>query len=280
MADVRENVHEHAARVGRADCIGRLHVLAALVLEIFAADQPESARPAGQPQDQHDSERPLLLQHGGNGEDQQQVRDRREHAVEPVEEIVEPLAVVAGDGAKHRAEQRGHARCGESDEDRRFRALDHLLQHVTAPLVATQRQRRGSRFCSNILDRLAPDVRHHFGERIYGLVVLRDRGFRGLRRRGTFVADRGERIGERILDRQLGWLVGSAGRGRRARRAGRGLGGPDERRRRVVDPDLFRPVFRDEPRSRQHHHHQEHRNDRQRDHRDAIGAQPLPRQRP
>src|SRR5207253_10549151 len=40
-----------------------------------------------------------------HGQDQQQIRDRAEYAVEPVEEVIHPLAVIAGDGAEQRAEK-------------------------------------------------------------------------------------------------------------------------------------------------------------------------------
>ena len=145
VAHVGEDVDEHPARVRRADRVGRLHVFARLVLQVLAADQPEGAGPAGEPQDQDDRQRALLLQHRGHREDQQQVRDRAEHAVEPVEEVVDPAAVVAGERAEQRAEERGDRGGGEADEDRRLRALDRLLEHVAAPLVAAERQRRRAR---------------------------------------------------------------------------------------------------------------------------------------
>jgi hypothetical protein len=48
------------------------HVLALLVLQVLAADQPERAGPAGEAQDQDDREHALLVQHRGDREDQQQ----------------------------------------------------------------------------------------------------------------------------------------------------------------------------------------------------------------
>ena len=68
---------EHAARVRRADRVGGLHVFARLVLQVFGADQPEDAGPAGEPEDQDRSvSDALLLQHRGDREDQQQIGDR------------------------------------------------------------------------------------------------------------------------------------------------------------------------------------------------------------
>ena len=79
--------------------------------------------------------------HRREREDQQDVRDGREDVVEPLEEVVDLAAPVAGERAEHRADDGGEQRRAEADEDRDLRALDRLLQHVAAPLVAAEGQR-------------------------------------------------------------------------------------------------------------------------------------------
>src|SRR5438105_4146757 len=118
VADVREDVHEHPPCVRCADRVRRLNIFAALVLQIFAANQPEAPGPPGQPENQDDGEHSFLLQYRGDGENQQQIRYRRKNAVEPVENVVEPAPIVAGDGAEQGAEKRRHDRRGQTDEDR------------------------------------------------------------------------------------------------------------------------------------------------------------------
>ena len=318
VRDVGEDVAEHAAHVRRADRVGRLHVLAALVLQVLGADQPEHAGPPGEAQDEHDRHRALVLQHRRDGEDQQQVRDRAEHAVEPVERVVDPAAVVAGERAQHGADERRDERRGEPDEDRRLRALDRLRDDVAAPLVGAERQRRAALGRRRRRHRPAGgralaglDVLHHVGERIDRLAFRRGRGRRralgaldflhhvgqrideaaGGRGRGAFGLAAALQLREDVADRIDDGRVERAA-GRRARRR-RGLVGlvrdvgrrrhrvrADERRRRVVDADLARPVARDHAERRQDHQRDERDDDRERHHRDAVGLEAPPGERP
>src|SRR6266542_4198015 len=194
VAHVREDVDEHPAPVRRADRIGRLHVLARLVLQVFAAHEPEHAGPAREPENQDDRERSLLLQHRGHRENQQQIRNRAEDAVEPVEEVVDPPAVVAGHRAEQRAEKRRDERGGEADEDRRLGTLHRLLQHVAPPLVAAEGQRRCAHGRGLGSRAALADLRHHVGERIDALLLVGARRRSGCRlltlQLGNDVADR------------------------------------------------------------------------------------------
>ena len=145
--DVGEDVHEHAPRVRRADRVGRLHVFARLVLQVLGADQPEHAGPAGEAEDQDDRQHALLLQHRGDREDQQQVRNRAEDAVEPVEHVVDPAAVVAGERAEHAC--RCNVATSAAARPTKIDVSEPLIvffEDVAAPLVAAERQRRRARF--------------------------------------------------------------------------------------------------------------------------------------
>src|ERR1700687_5636221 len=54
VADIGKDVHEHPPRVRRADRVCRLDIFAALVLQVFAANQPEATGPSGEPENQDD----------------------------------------------------------------------------------------------------------------------------------------------------------------------------------------------------------------------------------
>ena len=134
------------------------------------------------------------------------------------------------------ATQRG----GEADEDRRLRALDRLLEHVAAPLVAAERQR---------------GARARAGAARGALAACGCRPSRRPADRRLAVSRAGRRGRRRLRRLSSRDDVGRADRRRRlaapARRRGRGARWPpapavrrrvgaDERRRRVVDADLLR----------------------------------------
>ena len=207
------------ARVRGADRVRRLHVLARLVLQVLGADQPEDAGPAGEPEDQDDRQHPLLLQHRGDREDQQDVRDRGEDAVEPVEHVVDPAAVVAGDRAEQRADER--SRRSAAARPTKIDISEPLIvfcEHVAAPLVAAERQRRAraSPTSAAALSPLRADVLHHVGERIDALPSTR-----GGAPAGFVALELGDHVGERVDDRRLAF----AGR-RRASGASGAAGAP------------------------------------------------------
>jgi len=284
---VREDVHEHAAPVRGTDRVGGLHVLARLVLQVLGADEAEHAGPAGQAEDQDDRHRALLLQHRGDREDQQHVGNRAEHAVEPVEEVVHPAAVVARERAEERAEERRHERGRDADEDRRLRSLDRLLEHVAAPLVAAERERRAPLFRRRLRALALADVGHHVGERIDALLLVRNGcGRRSGRRRGAFLSlELGDHVSDRIDDARFELARRTRGRRGRTRCGGGRRGGRPAfagrpRRGRVVDADFARPVARDETGARQDHHHDEQQHDGERHHADGVGAQAPPAKGP
>src|SRR5205823_14527177 len=109
-------------------------------------EQAEGTRTACYAKNKNDSQRALLLQHTSDREKEQQVRNRGEHAVEPVEEIIQPSAVVACDRTEDGAQERGDKGRRQSHEDRCLRALDGLLEHVAAPFVGAAWQRGCARF--------------------------------------------------------------------------------------------------------------------------------------
>ncbi len=163
------------------------------------------------------------------------------------------------------------------------RALDHFFQNVATPLVAAKRQgRRAGGDCIGAPCAFRLDVCHHVGERIDALGVGCRRRFARLGRSGL---DRGQRIGQWVRNLQVGFVFSRPGlpcdrcarhaSGRRSRRVG-----SNKRRRRVVDALLPGPILGDQPGGRQDDHHQEAGDDRQRNHRHAVRAQPAPGQRP
>src|SRR6185312_3070469 len=154
---VRENMDEYAPRVACSECICGLYVLAAAVFDVLAAHQPENARPAGQPENEHHRGGAFLIEDGGDREDEQQIRYRREDAVDPVVDVVDAAAKIAGLRAEKRAYE-GRQECGrEPDEERRFSAFDDLLQNVATPLVPAERQRREVRACASCTRQLLFD---------------------------------------------------------------------------------------------------------------------------
>ena len=164
------------------------------------------------------------------------------------------------------------------------RTLDHFLQHVAAPFVAAEWQGCGARRDGiGAPGALGLDVGHHVGQRVHALGIGRRR--RDFARLGRPGLDRRQRVGQRVDDLQVGFVFGRAGlprdrrpghdSGRRYRRVR-----PDEGGRRVVDALLPRPVLGDQAGSREHDHHQEGGDDRQRHHRHAVRPKPAPGQRP
>src|SRR5207302_9120954 len=97
--------------------------------------------PAGEAEDQDHGERPLVVQHRGDRENQQQVGYRREDAVEPIEEIVDTASVVAGQRAEDGREKRGEKRSDQPYEHRRLRSLDRFFEDVAAPSVSAEDER-------------------------------------------------------------------------------------------------------------------------------------------
>ena len=80
--------------------------------------------------DEHDRER--RLQRGDERDEQQQRRKRERDVGEAHHELVDPLAVVAGDESEHHAERQRDALRDEADRERHARAVDEPRPHVAA----------------------------------------------------------------------------------------------------------------------------------------------------
>ena len=198
----------------------------------------------------------LLLQHRRDREDQQQVGNRAEHAVEPVEHVVDPASVVAGERAQHRADEHGDERRGEPDEDRRLRALDRLRDDVAAPFVGAEGQRRAALLAPR-RPPLAPPgrLRMSFITSASGSTTLlclgaADAGIAAvladLAVPRCTSASGSTTVELNALPGVGPVAAGSHAPGGSAAGVGASEAPSGPRRRRVVDADLLRPVLRDQ----------------------------------
>ena len=134
MADVGQDVAEHARHVAGADRLGRAHVVAHRVLDELGAHQPVDAGPAGEAEDQHDRA-DAAPEHRREREDQQDARDRGEDVVDPLEEVADLAAEEAGERAEQRC--RSASRGGPRETPTRI--------EICAPLIALASTSRPSR---------------------------------------------------------------------------------------------------------------------------------------
>ena len=239
-------MHEHAPRMRGADRVGSLNVFAHLVLQVFGADQPEDPGPARETQDQDHGKRPLLVQHRGDRENQQQVGYRGEDAVEPIEEIVDPAAVIAGERAEDGGEKRGEKRGDQPHEHRGLRSLDRFLQDVAAPSVSAEDERGRLGFGDRRGPGCGPDLGEHPGQRIERVSLARPLAAARSRHRRTAIGDLR----------------------------------PHEGRRRIVDADFLRPIGCDQVHARRRHETEEEHHDQERGEPHAVAAEAPPGEGP
>ena len=155
VRDVGEDVADHDARRSDAEGIGGLHEFELAQLERLAAQQPAQPGPAGQAE--HGAQQEELevgaldagleqfgvlveqdLHHQHAGSDQQDVRDRRQHRVEVLDDLVDPTLEVARHDAQHHGQrQRGHGR-QRADHEGGADALERLVEHVVAGHVGAE----------------------------------------------------------------------------------------------------------------------------------------------
>ena len=142
MADVGQDVPEHAA-VGRgADGLGGSNVLAPAVLHEFGAHLPVQAGPTGQPQDQHHGA-DAAAEHRREGEDEQDARNSLKHVVEPLQKITDLAAKEAAQRPQHCADNGGQQCSQHTDEDRDLGPLDGLGQDIATHSIGAQGQGLG-----------------------------------------------------------------------------------------------------------------------------------------
>ncbi len=110
------------------------------MFHVLRAHQPENARPTGEPQNEDNGQHALLVEHRCDCQHQQNVRNRAENRIEPVQSIVGLAAEVARQCAEKCAENCRDDGRGESHQNRRFRALNHFAQNVAAPFIRAKRQ--------------------------------------------------------------------------------------------------------------------------------------------
>ena len=122
------------------------------MLDVLGAHQAVNARPADQAQDDHHSPDATAqgacqwprLQHRRQCKHEEDVRNRREDVVNPLQEVTHRAAKVAADSPQNRTNQRRKQGGSQADGDRHLRAFDHFGEHVTPQLVAAEGQ--GVRF--------------------------------------------------------------------------------------------------------------------------------------
>ena len=148
VADVGQDVGEHARGMAGPNRLSRQHILARAVLHVFGTHQAVNAGPADQAQ--NDDHRPhpaaqgacqwARLEHRRQGEHQQDVGYRRKHVVDPLLKITHRAAKVAADGAENSPYQRRKQRCRQAHGNGHLCTLDDFAQHVTPQLVAAKWQ--------------------------------------------------------------------------------------------------------------------------------------------
>src|SRR5581483_8576296 len=133
---VREHVAEHDAHVPRADGLRSLDVLLLAQRQEDAAHNARNRRPIEGGDDRDD--RPLVAgapKQRGDGQEHDEHRQRQDEVGDAHDHVVDPAAVVAGDGADEEPEDRRHDRDHEVDLLGRLDAVDHAAEVVASDLV-------------------------------------------------------------------------------------------------------------------------------------------------
>ena len=139
MADVGQDVAEHARARRGADRLGRAHVVARRVLDELGAYLAVDAGPADQRQDDGDAADAAAEDHRKR-EQQEDVGNRREDVVDPLQQVADLAAEKARDRAEQGADDGRDDGGEQADEDRGLRSLHRLGENVAAEPVRAERQ--------------------------------------------------------------------------------------------------------------------------------------------
>ena len=141
---LRQNVAQDDAAVARADGPRPRDVLALLDGQRLRAHQPRRVRPA-EDGDHEDDFGQTAPPDGDDHQRQRQVGDDEQEIDDAHEQVVDFAAEISGDQPDARADNHGHERGGEADQQRDARAVDQLAEDILPGVVCAEQMRGAGR---------------------------------------------------------------------------------------------------------------------------------------